>query len=194
MDLEQAKRRDKKVSITDEAIKKIPKLKYPTLTDIQNEIVTILASEVLELSKNENECNEVAITYCLEDDQIGISYGDEHGVNPLSDTVSAHLLMSGKPLTVVSIHNHPSTQTFSLEDIQFFIGYSSVRLMVLVGNQGVIHYMSKNNRYIPENAYFLLHEFFKMIKGDMTVKEIINITEQFLKRCCEIGIDYHKGR
>ena len=95
--------------------------------------------------EDENDDNEVSITYSLDDQSIGICFGDEHGVNPLSDTQSAHLLMSGKALTVVSLHNHPSTQSFSLEDIQFFI-------------------------------------------------DIIDITDNYLKKCGQVGIDYHKRK
>ena len=150
--------------------------------------------EVLELSKEEDDDNEVSITYCLEDRSIGICFGDEHGVNPLSDTRSAHLLMSGKPLTVVSLHNHPSTQSFSLEDIQFFIGFQSIRLMVLVSNQGVVHYLSKSDGYVPEKAYGLLHEHYKMIDKGMDVKNIIDITDKYLKKCSRVGIEYRKGK
>ena len=192
--LEQAKRRDKKVIITDIAISKVPDIEYPNVPSDTSATIRALAQEVLELSKDQNDSNEVAITYSMDENVVGICFGDEHGVNPLSDTTSAHLLMSGKVLTVISLHNHPSTQSFSLEDIQFLIGFPSIQLMVLVGNQGEVYYMSKRSDYSPEKAYALLHEHFRMLDAEMNVKQILNVTDKFLKRCDEAGLVYGKGR
>ena len=79
--LGQARKRRKKVRITDIAITKVPYTEYPGLTDTECKTIRALAMEVLELSKEENDDNEVSITYCLEDRSIGICFGDEHGVN-----------------------------------------------------------------------------------------------------------------
>lgn len=50
-ELEQAKRRDKKVYITDIAINKVPLIRYYEFTDEQNKIMQELAKDVLLLSK-----------------------------------------------------------------------------------------------------------------------------------------------
>lgn len=77
--LEMAKKRDKKVYITDIAINKVPFIQYHGFTDNQNYIMRELAQEVLMVSKDENDSNEVAITCDLGVDNplevYGVSFG-----------------------------------------------------------------------------------------------------------------------
>lgn len=40
-------------------------------------------------------------------------------------------------------HNHPSTQNFSLDDIYLFLTYATVQVIVVVPNQGTIHYIKR---------------------------------------------------
>lgn len=56
--------------------------------------------------------------YLVESDCI-FTLSDEHGVDVCSDTISNHLLLTGNNVAI--IHNHPSTQTLSIEDIGFFL-------------------------------------------------------------------------
>ena len=79
-DLEMAKKRDYKIMITDAAINKVPRVQY----------------KEIQISKDENDSNEVAVTYSLESAQLiekgerylGIALGAEHDVDPLSDSTS----------------------------------------------------------------------------------------------------------
>lgn len=61
--MEMAKKRDHKVMITNEAIDKVPSIRYRFIPEEQHHIITELAREALIVSKDENESNEVAITY-----------------------------------------------------------------------------------------------------------------------------------
>ena len=114
-----AKKHDKKVYITDIAIEKIPKIEYKGLSQKENEALFRLARMVLMTSKLENDSNEVAITCTLDSDDpmdvIGVSLGEEHSVNICANTVANHLIVSSRMCAVVIMHNHPSTQTLSLE-------------------------------------------------------------------------------
>ena len=109
--LEMAKKCDKKVYITDTAIDKVPLIEYYGFTDEQNQIMRELARNVLVISKESNDSNEVALTCDLgKPDPLhnfGVALGTEH------------MIVSSKSVAVVLLHNHPSTQTFSLEDVQF---------------------------------------------------------------------------
>lgn len=97
-DLEMSKKRFSKIAITDTSIEKVPYIQYQGLTDKQCRIIQALAKEVLIVSREENDCNEVAITYRMEDDatekepDFGIAYGDKHSVEIESDVYSNHLL------------------------------------------------------------------------------------------------------
>lgn len=57
-ELEQAKKRDRKVYITDIAIDKVPFIKYDGFSESRNKIMQELAKDVLLLSKEKNNSNE----------------------------------------------------------------------------------------------------------------------------------------
>lgn len=75
-----AKKRDKKVYITDVAIEKVPLVQYRGLNDSENDVLHQLAKLVLLTSQTENDSNEVAITCALDGndpwEEIGISFED----------------------------------------------------------------------------------------------------------------------
>lgn len=101
-----------------------------------------LAKEVLMISKNENDSNEVALTYSLDyrnliadgKEFMGGALGDEHSVDPCMNTVAYHLLTTAFQCVVIVLHNHPSLSKFSLEDVRFFLGNGTVKMMVVVTN------------------------------------------------------------
>lgn len=84
-----------------------------------------MAKNVLKISKEENDSNEVAITYSLDsvklieqgERYIGIALGSEYDVDPLSDTTAYHLISSTEECMVIVLHNHPSLSDFSLTDV-----------------------------------------------------------------------------
>ena len=105
--LEMSKKRDRKVMITEEAINKVPYIEYREIPKEEYEIIYRLTKQVLQLSKEENDSNEVAITYSFDSDKaisqeevVGVQFGDEHSVNPLADALTYHLIMSSKECMV----------------------------------------------------------------------------------------------
>lgn len=52
-----------------------------------------------------------------------------------------------KGVPVVVLHNHPSTQNLCLENVRFFLHFESVKVMVVVTNQGIIRYLCKDKGY-----------------------------------------------
>ena len=144
--------------IKEEAIRKVPLIRYREIPEDEYEIIYELAKQVLRLSKDENESNEVAITYSfdmekviLQEKLVGVQFGDEHSVNPMADTLSYHLIMSSKECMVVSMHNHPSVSLISVTDMRFFLQYGSIRLLVIVTNLGGISYMVKSSGKIVKS-------------------------------------------
>ena len=67
-DLEMAKKRNHKIMITDHAIKKVPRVEYKHIPESEYDTIRTLARQVLQLSKEENNSNEIV----LEDDYQGI--------------------------------------------------------------------------------------------------------------------------
>ena len=193
-DLEQAKRRNRKVYITDIAIEKVPYIAYRGFDESKCKIMQELAKNVLLLSKEENDSNEVAITCDLgiEDplEHFGISLGSEHEVDILADTLSNHIIVSQKSVAVVVLHNHPSTQTFSLQDIQFFLQYPMLEVIVVVSNQGTVHYMMRENGYDYRKAFELFNECISELKPKSPIMEQYLASLSFLAKCSEVGLYY----
>lgn len=197
-DLNMAKKRDHKIMITEEAIHKVPRVQYKEISEIEYDNLHELARQVLRIAKDENESNEVAVTYSLESARliekgeryIGIALGAEHDVDPLSDSTSYHLIRASKECVVIVLHNHPSLSAFSLSDIQFLLRYETVKMMVVVTNLGSISYLVKNRKYDFEKAVILLNEAVDRNNQAKNIKDLQDAADYFLKSCYNVGINY----
>lgn len=196
-----SKTRDKKIAITDIAIKKVPFIEYKGFTDIQNKILQDLARQVLIISKDKLNSNEVAITTTIEgdgfSDKRAVVLGNEHTIDLYSDPETSKMLHSPQGQTVVIIHNHPSTQTFSLDDLLMFLDTHSVVMMVVVTNQGTIHYIRKEKKYNHESARKFLLSVVRDVKRDYPLwflnskKYSYVACTKYLALCSEKGLYYH---
>lgn len=188
-----AKKRFEKVYITEQAIKKVPYIEYTGIEPKQCRIIQALAKEVLEISQQENNSNEVAITYKMSDTneiEYGISLGDEHSVLLESDTFSNHLLQSTAELKIVVLHNHPSPQTLSYDDMCTFFLYPNIKMMVAVTNQGTINFAIKDEYYDYRKARLLMIKYAQLIEKAIDENETYQITKKLLKESKRIGVHY----
>lgn len=197
-DLEMAKKRDRKIMITNEAIRKVPRIKYKNIPESEYNTIQELARNVLRISKNENNSNEVAITYGMDsveriqkgEEYIGVALGSEHGVDPISNTTAYHLVSSAEECIVIVLHNHPSLSDFSLSDVQFLLRYASVKMMVIVTNLGSTSYLVKGKGYAYEKAVALFNEAVSSNNEAKDLKGLQKAADHFLKNCYMVGIDY----
>jgi fructose/tagatose bisphosphate aldolase len=197
-DLKMAKKRDHKIVITDEAINRVPRIEYKCIPESEYDNIQDLAMNVLKISKDENDSNEVAITYALEsssyiqnkEDYIGVAIGSEHGVDPLNSTVAYHLIKGEGNCVVIVLHNHPSLSDFSLTDIEFLIQYEKIKLMVVVTNLGSITYLVKTDKYNYNKAVDLINTAISMNNEAKNLKELQEAADYFLKNCYSVGITY----
>lgn len=192
--LEMAKKRSKKVYITDIAIDKVPLIEYYGFTDEQNKIMQELAKNVLVISKESNDSNEVALTCDLgKSDPLhnfGVALGTEHDVDVLSDTLSNHMIVSSSSIAVILLHNHPSTQTFSLEDVQFFIQHPMIEVIVVVSNQGTVHYLKRDKDFDYNKVVVLFKECIQDLTKNSPNSKIYMAALTFLAKCSEAGLYY----
>ncbi len=186
-----SKNRFKKVDITDVAISKVPFVQYKGLNNEQNRLLNRLTRMVLVKAQRENNSNESAFTLDLDnpDGEIGEVNGTEHFVDIDADTVSYHLLRAGMKTAI--IHNHPSTQTLSIQDIQLFLHFDPVIYIIVVSNQGTMHYLMKDENYdfyVAERLRVECCEDLK--KGVSSETDYYNAALDFLAHCSEVGLFY----
>ena len=194
--LRMSKKRDHKIMITEEAIRKVPFIRYREIPEDEYEIIYELAKQVLRLSKEMNlmrlQLHTVLIQkkIILQENLVGVQFGDEHSVNPMADTLSYHLIMSSKECMVVSMHNHPSVSLISVADMRFFLQYGSIRLLVIVTNLGSISYMVKSRRYNYIKAVRLLNQTIQLHNKASDLKEHQKAARYFISNCHKAGIIY----
>lgn len=196
--LEMAKKHDHKIIITDEAIEKVPFIRYKEIPEEEYPIIHMLARKVLQLLKDENESNEVAITYSMDNPKdekaaeqcFGIDFGDEHSADPMRDSYSYHLICGSKKCVVISLHNHPSLSKISLVDVRFFLEHSAIKMLIVVTNLGNIYYMVKSKKFDIEKAIDTFNEAVSANNEAIGLKALQKASEHFLKNCHKAGIIY----
>lgn len=197
-ELEMAKKRDHKIIITDDAIAKVPLVKYKEIPESEYLMLQELAKEVLTISKNDNDSNEVALTYSLDyrnliaegKEFMGVALGDEHSVDPCMNTVSYHLITASFECIVIVLHNHPSLSKFSLEDIKFFLNNGTVKMMVVVTNLGGISYLVKKDNYNRKKAIEVYNYAVSVHNEGSSLNHYQKAVSYFLSNCHEANIVY----
>ena len=197
-DLEMAKKRDHKIMITDDAIKKVPLIKYKEIPESEYLMLQELAKEVLIVSKNDNDSNEVALTYSLDyrnlitegKEYMGVALGDEHSVDPCMNTVSYHLITASFECVVIVLHNHPSLSKFSLEDVKFFLSNGTVKMMVVVTNLGSVSYLVKRDGYNRKKAIEIYNHAVSLHNEGNDIQDYQRAVSYFLSNCYEASIVY----
>ncbi|MCM1537304.1 MAG: hypothetical protein NC254_02770 [bacterium] len=197
-DLEMAKKRDHKILITDEAIRKVPLIQYKEIPENEYVMLQELTKEVLLVSKNDNDSNEVALTYSLDyrnliaegKEYIGVALGDEHSVDPCMNTTSYHLITTSLECVVIVLHNHPSLSKFSLEDIKFFLSNGTVKMMVVVTNLGSISYLVKREQFHRKKAIEIYNRAISLHNKGNDIHDYQKAVSYFLSNCHDANIVY----
>lgn len=194
----EARKRDHKVFITEAAIEKVPFVKYKDIPAEHYQNLYETAKQVLRLSKEQNDSNEVAAVYSLDFDNlvaqneeyVGISFGSEHEVDPAGSTASFHILNSALECVVVCLHNHPNLSKFSLDDVKFFLSNSSVKMMVVITNLGSISYLVKGRNYNRIEAIKVFNEAIRIHNLGRELKNAQRAANHFLNECYKSNIFY----
>lgn len=191
--LEQAKKRDHKILITETSIDKVAEVKVKGFTESQNEHLISKHKELLEVAKNKNNSNEV-LKICDMDFMSDVTVlGDEFGVNPNNNPFAVSVVGNAKPNSLAFLHNHPSTNNFSIADIDTFIGNKNIGLMSVVTNQGEVYVMHKNKKYSYHKSRSILTSALYTLKEQDKYSDD-NLVNMFLKESYKGGIDYAKSK
>ena len=181
--LEEAKKRDKKIPITDIAIRKVRKIKVPGFSEVQNANLQYEHKRLLEYALHWNESNEVMGITSLAFEGVLYSKGSTEfvGVTPQMESYRLHLSIGDG----VIMHNHPATRAFSFMDIGYFISKPQIGIITIVSNQGDVHVMRKMENFSSAECIEYLKQLRVKYKDDFDA-----IVREFLKTCRKVGIIY----
>lgn len=191
--VEQSKVRNRPIKITDIAISKVPRTQLFGLTDSENAIIQeyhkVLLQNARELCeryrRNDMEC---AIVFSIITKEAILIEGTQERAVDFSQDSAANLFIKSAPdRTLIYMHNHPSTGTFSATDIKTFKDTPSLRSMTAVGHDGSVYviertYKSECERFIGDYAR-LANEYLE--------KGIINNGTRAINDMLKIASEYH---
>lgn len=158
---ELAENNKRKKQITDKAVQSVPCAKLEGWTDEKAKTVQETHRDLLIKSKNENDCNEVAV--CRSSDgKLGEFVKGE------SDRLDFGQGYLGGMTEVY--HNHPGCSSFSTYDLEFFADNENTRLLTIIKNNGSVEMIEKTDRYSREKFVMEFgRNFKKLTKGkDLT--------------------------
>lgn len=188
--MEQSKKRDHKIMITDVAIRKVSTVHIPNLTVQECAWIADEHRALLGIAREQNHSDEVLFVL-FGQFQKAIIFGDEFSVD-LNDSADAYSIFArASAREIILLHNHPSTNSFSLSDVVVFLRYRQIGLMSVVTNQGNVHILHKTSQFDYDKAKGLFGIIYrayidKQMTHDASVK-------RFLKICSEGGITYVKS-
>lgn len=190
--LEQAKKRNHKIYITDTAIDKVGKVNLPDFSQEQIDDMQIKHKDLLRLAKEKNNSNEVLLIDDLNLKSEVQIFGDEFVVSPAQNPFAVSVIGNAKRRSLIYMHNHPSTNNFSVADLDTFICEGAIKAMSVVTNQGEVYILNKKSEYEYNKARNLMAEVFNSFDGE----EIDNneFVRRFIKQCHKGGIEYAKSK
>ena len=111
----------------------------------------------------------------------------------MKDNPEAYRRLKGNPKhTLLFMHNHPSTSTFSGEDFKTFCNNDSLYIITIVGNDGSVKSLTKTQSFDKDNALTFYHHLAmkkyieKKNNGTLAMKEL-------LKNSKALGLIYQSG-
>lgn len=188
----QAKKRDHKIFITDIAINKVPCVKTQGMMDPEASSIQSEHKALLKIAQQQNESNEVLTIMSTLSGRRVRTLGTENLVDPSSNPEAVKLMRISARNEMAYLHNHPSTNRFSLADIHTFIVYAQIGTMPVVTNQGEVYVLHKTRKYDYNKA----REIFDTICADYLAKKLSHngAVARFLKEAAKGGIEYGKSR
>ena len=188
----QSKKRDHKIMITDIAIDKVGYVTIQEIGEAAGQIIQEEHKELLRTAKEYNNSNEV-LTIMTIDGTLKIRIlGSEYSVDPSSSPEAYSIMRTAGSKSVMYLHNHPSTKSFSLPDIVTFLRYNQIGIMTVVTNQGEVYVLHKTAKY----DYNKVRNIFNVAYAAYLSKEKNHdeAVSEFLKNCHKGGIEYVRSK
>lgn len=187
------KNRNRPVKITRIAISKIPDVRLPGFNTEETSFIQKQHKRLLEEAMLNNNSCEVGILLDIITWNTWVILGEGNKVEIRDDPEAYRRLKFSGKNTLMFMHNHPGTGTFSGADFKVFCQNESLYMMTVVGNDGSVRVLMKKAEFEKDSAllYYdqLAREKYKDEKynGTLAMKEL-------LKKCGTIGLCYINGR
>ncbi len=192
------KKHDKPIRITDIAINKVPCTHIAGFTGEQNAFIQERHKEILKIArdlceKHRNDEMEAIILVNAHTWTYWVVKGKEAGNADIADNPDAkEALQTSSKNSLLLLHNHPSSGTFSGTDFVTFCFNASLYLMTIVGNDGTVYVLIKDSNF---DAGIAMAEYFKLVKENADKKDRVQLAmKAILNNSGDYGLVYKKGR
>lgn len=150
-DFEQ-KKRNRPIAITDRAISKVRCIQFQGFKAEHNKYIQEQHKLLLEIAKKYNESNEVGILINIIDWSAWLIIGNGNMVETKDNPDAYAVLKSSRKNTLLFMHNHPSTTTFSGTEFKTFCSNDSLYMITVVGNDGSVRALIKESSFDANEA------------------------------------------
>lgn len=147
--------------------------------------------ELLRVAMDSNDSNEVLMISDLSFSSYVTIQGEEFKVSPGENPFAVSFISHAQDYSLAYLHNHPSTNNFSLGDIDTFVCERAIKMMSVVTNQGDVYIINKTADYSFQKARQLLNEIRATFDDEIDDKEFV---KRFLKKSKRGGIEYVEGK
>lgn len=189
----QQKVRTRPIKITDIAIDKVRQTRITGFTNEENKYIQDFHKQLLRISKTQNNSEEVAITIDIIQWSYQITIGNGNRVIIKNDPIANRMLKEKPKNTLLVMHNHPSTSTFSGKDFKTFCDYESIYTITIVGNDGSVQVMTKDINFNGINAKIKYYELANDFKAHRYKNNATKAMHYVIKHPEEFGIIYKHG-
>lgn len=195
------KDRSRPIDITDIAISKVPQTRIPGFSTEQNEFIQDMHKELLRRAQYLNRINnskkmEVGILIDIHTWQSWVIDGrKECEVEMQYNPLAVQNLQSASKNSRMFMHNHPSTGTFSGEDVKMFCNHDTLYMMTVIGNDASVYILIKDINFDSELvlkdymkfAIKYLEKGYTKNNGTLAIRDVLNNASKY-------ELIYKKGR
>lgn len=194
------KKRNKPIAITDIAISKVPRTRIVGFSDNQNAFIQEQHKEVLRTAKDlckQYDRNDMEVIILIDShtwECWSIEGKESRKVNIEDNPDAYNKLKTGSRHSLLLLHNHPSTGTFSGQDFKTFCENDSLYLMTVVGNDGSVYVLIKQFDFDPSSALVEYGKLAVEYKRQGYRNNGTRAINDILKYAANHNLIYKKGR
>lgn len=182
------KRRNRPIIITDVAISKVPMIPLQGFSEEENIFIQQQHMRLLRKAKDDNHSCEIGILVDIIRWDTWIIIGESNNIEMKTNPEAYKAMITQGRNTMMFMHNHPSTGTFSGTYFKTFCNNESLYIMTVVGNDGSVKVLIKQNEFNSSDALLYYYDLVK--KYNKYENNGARAMKELLKNCDKIGLVY----